>query len=235
MSSMQEPGQRLDTQQQQQKGAETFLSQEERKNLHRMMGFPSDYPKEMMAHIREWLSVNPPDLAASTFKGKGVPRYVDRAVASSMTAASGTGEDTMYSYTLKAKTLSPSGQLRILFFFTAQTPDAGNTATVRIKLGATTIASFLMDADQLDSNARVGAVECKVVNAGAYNSQLALLVGTHNTEAGGYASINGVGSGAVDLSQDQVLSITNQWSGGDANDIITPSYVAVEVFNPVGA
>ena len=229
------PNDRATTDQQKQQGNETFLSPEERAQLQRMMGHPTDYPKEMMAHIKGWLEVNPPDFPASTFKGKGVPRYIDRAVASSMTAASGTGEDTMYSYTVKAKTLSPTGQMRILFFFTAQSPDASNTATIRVKLGATTVASFQVDTDQIDGSARIGAVEVKIVNAGAYNSQLALLVGTHNTEAGGYAALNGVGSGAVDLSQDQVLSITNQWSGGDANDIVTPSYVAVEVFNPVGA
>lgn len=235
MSSMMNPTDKATTDQQKQQGNETFLSPEERAQLQRMMGHPTDYPKEMMAHIKGWLEVNPPDFPASTFKGKGVPRYIDRAVAASMTASSGTGEDTMYSYTLKARTVSPTGQLRILFFFSAQSPDVSNDCTVRIKLGATTVVSFLLATDQLDGNARQHVADIKIVNAGSYSSQLAYLTGVKYTESGAVNTILGIGSSSVDLSQDRVLSITNQWSSGDANDIVTPSYVAVEVFNPVGA
>ena len=229
------PGPDQTTQQQQQEGNETFLSPEERKQLQRLMGHPTDYPKEMMSHIKGWLEVNPPDIPSSAFKGKGSPRYIDRAVAASMTAGSGTGEDTLYSYTLKAKTLSPTGQLRILFFYSAQSPDVSNTATIRIKLGATTVMSYQLDTDTLDGNARQGVIDAKIVNAGSYSSQLGFLNGIQNRESGAYATFGTAGSSSVDLSQDQTLSITSEWSGGSADDIVTPAYLALEVFNPVGA
>lgn len=237
MSTMQTPDGQATTDQQKQQGNETFLSPEERAQLQRMMGHPTDYPKEMMAHIKGWLEVNPPDFPASTFKGKGVPRYIDRAVASAMTAGSGAGTKTMYSYNLKGKTLSPSGQLKILVFWTAQSPDSSNSATLSVKLGATTVLSLVIGdaSSEFDGNARPGMAEVTVVNAGAYNAQYAVLRGVQNRESGVMGAIQTVGSSSVDLSQDQTLTITNAWSGGDSNDIVSLKYVAVEVFNPVGA
>lgn len=221
------------TQQQQQQGTETFLSPEERAQLKRLMGHPTDYPKEMMSHIREWLAVNPPDFVASQFKGKGVPRYLDRQTDALTSVGSTSTETTVYTYTLKEKTVSPTGQLRLLFFWAAYCGDVSNTVTIRVKLGASTVMSFAISTDSLDSNSRQGCADIKIVNAGAYNSQLGYLLAIQNTESGTYTDIKSIGSSSVDLSQDQELSITADWdSAGSQN--FDGTYLALEVFNPVG-
>lgn len=62
-------GDKLETQQQQQKGPEAFLSGEERKQLGRMLGFPEDIPTKFKSWMQDYLSVNFPQIPITQISG----------------------------------------------------------------------------------------------------------------------------------------------------------------------
>lgn len=63
------PGQRAETQQQQQKGPEAFLSAEERKQIGRFLSYPEDFPPKFKSWLREYLSVDFPEIPVTQISG----------------------------------------------------------------------------------------------------------------------------------------------------------------------
>lgn len=58
-----------EAQQQKQKGSETFLTNEERKNVQRMLGFPEDIPIKFKSWLQDYLSVNFPEIPITQVSG----------------------------------------------------------------------------------------------------------------------------------------------------------------------
>ena len=58
-----------ETQQQQQKGLDSFLSQEERSVLQRMLGFPEDIPDVFKSWLIDFMAVNIPQIPISQIVG----------------------------------------------------------------------------------------------------------------------------------------------------------------------
>lgn len=211
---------------------ETFLTPEERAQIRRLMGHPTDYPKELGPWIREYLAINPPDINIEQIKGKrGVPRYITRSAEA--VAADSTTETTIYTASLSGRSVSPTGQLRVVCFWGVSCADVTNTVTIRVKIGSSTLLTFTISTDVLDGNVRQGCLEAKIVNAGAFNSQLAF--GTLlQVSSGTTTDQNALGSSSVDLSQDQDLTITVDWDTAGTQNFDS-SYFMVEAFNPVGS
>ncbi|GIV03984.1 MAG: hypothetical protein KatS3mg015_2814 [Fimbriimonadales bacterium] len=70
MSSYENPGQRAETQQQQQRqGPEAFLSSEERRQLRRFLGFPEDFPPKFKSWLTDYLSVAFPEIPVTQISG----------------------------------------------------------------------------------------------------------------------------------------------------------------------
>lgn len=63
------PGDKAESAQQQQKGPETFLTNEERRNLQRTLGFPEDLPPKFKSWVQEYLSVNFPQIPITQVSG----------------------------------------------------------------------------------------------------------------------------------------------------------------------
>ena len=59
----------IETQQQQQKGLDSFLSQEERAALQRMLGFPEDLPPAFQSWVIDFMSVNLSQISISQILG----------------------------------------------------------------------------------------------------------------------------------------------------------------------
>lgn len=67
---MSSPGDKAaEAQQQQQKGPETFLTNDERKALQRTLGFPEDLPPKFKSWITDYLSVNFPQIPITQVSG----------------------------------------------------------------------------------------------------------------------------------------------------------------------
>lgn len=83
---MADPGDRAETQQQQLKGPEAFLSGEERKQLQRMLGFPEDLPMKYKQWMTDYLAVNGLEIPISQVRGyeNAVQAIVDTSIAGAM-------------------------------------------------------------------------------------------------------------------------------------------------------
>ena len=66
---MSTPQDKVETQQQQQKGPEAFLSIEERKMLQRILSFPEELPQKFASWIVEYMKVNAEEIPASAIVG----------------------------------------------------------------------------------------------------------------------------------------------------------------------
>ena len=66
---MSTPQDKVETQQQQQKGPEAFLSIEERKMLQRILSFPEELPQKFASWVVEYMKVNAEEIPASAIVG----------------------------------------------------------------------------------------------------------------------------------------------------------------------
>lgn len=234
MSSYDAQAGRTETQQQQAKGVEAVLSPEERAQLRRLLSQPSDYPKELGPWIREYLAINPVDMVIGQLRGgKGVPRYLYRSAAQT-SVVSTSAETDVFNQIVKAKTVAPTGQLRIVHVYKAKSPDASNSCTLRVRLGAGNLVHEIFTSD-LDASFRNGRFEAAVLGSGSYQSQILSIDGLQMSQTGTAARTGEIQLATVDLSQDQTLRISYDWAAGNADSEVVSLYTAVEVFNPVGS
>ena len=76
-----------ETQQQQQKGLDSFLSQEERAALQRMLGFPEDIPAAFQSWLLDFVAVNIPQIPISQISGFPKSRSLELIISSTLAAA----------------------------------------------------------------------------------------------------------------------------------------------------
>lgn len=234
MSSYDAASQKAETQQGQQKGNEALLTPEERAQLRRLLGQPSDYPRELGPWIREYLAINPVDTTIAQLTGqKGVPRYLFRS-ATQTSVVNTASETDVFSEVVKGKTIAPTGQLKVKHYYKAKSPDASNFCTIWCKLGAGSLQHEIFTTE-LDGTFRIGWFEALILGAGSYQSQIMSIDGLQMSQTGTPARPGQGNLTTVDLSQDQKLSVSYDWGSGNADSEVVSLYTAVEVFNPVGA
>lgn len=69
MSSYDQSARTAETQQQIAKGADAFLSADERQQVRRLLQFPEEFPKEFKAWLVDYLAVNVPQIPLSQISG----------------------------------------------------------------------------------------------------------------------------------------------------------------------
>lgn len=224
------------SEQQQQKGAETFLSPEERAQLQRMMGHPSDYPKQLGAWITEFLKVNPPEVSATQIRGsRGAPRFL-AVDGSQVRVENTTNETTLFTAGVPARTLGKTGHLAVYLFGNARKDNASpGDITLRLRIGGTQISYVTLGTGFLGAGAQWPvSVKWDLSNADSYAEQWGMAYCVYRAGASSSQVAEDAFSGAKDMSQDQVLTLTAQISVANADNRFYKEYASVEVFNPIG-
>ncbi len=141
-----------------------------------------------------------------------------------------TAEETLFSVSIPANILGTNGGLSgIIFIELRDDLDAGtNTATIRFKYGATTVASTTYIATGLSDTTFRGAIKLSLFATGATNTQAGTLEGdvstvglvVYNSAAGtdGHWKNLATGTAAEDSTGALNLTVTVQWSGTSPAD-----------------
>lgn len=187
------------------------------------------------------LAVTPDALAASTpvFNGSGltnIPKLLNT-VTTDVTYSSSTAENTLLSYSVAGGTLSTSNVVRVTMHVTALAITNTNTWTLRLKYGATTIATKVYTASGGAISGAQGKMEFLLVGAGTTSSQngsYALNLGqtgysTANGLVGQIFAESGQGTASEDSTAAKTLAITSQHNASSASDNITVSIIITEV------
>lgn len=193
------------------------LTPEERRQLQRLMGHPSDYPKALGSWVTEYLKVNPPESLAG-LGGRGAVRALD-ANADSVTATS-TSETTIYSTKVPGGTLGSFGQLNVVLYGNFSCADASNEVVFRIRLGGTQIATWTITTASLDGNSQPFCTEFRITAAGSPNVQFVNGLFGWNLSASGPAGLFIIGQGAKNLSEEQELSVSADWNGAGTQTFV---------------
>lgn len=206
----------------------TELNASERDLLQRLLSNPLMFPDAFKNWMTDHMAVNIPQLPITqALGGRGIARYLNSNADSVTVTNSGGTEETLYTTNVAGRTMGQTGQLKVTLVLTAESPDVSNALTIRLKLGGTTLNSFIVDTDTLDGTPKPAVAIFTVFNAGDYAVQ-------YTTCSGTFVTGTTVSSSTVDTSTAQDLTITGQWTSADTNDILVKKYAAVEVFNPIG-
>lgn len=129
-------------------------------------------------------------------------------------------EITLLSFTLAASAMGANQGIEIFAFFDALNNSGSNrTATVKLKYGATTVASDTSQNMATSANRKNGLYHFILRNAAATNSQVGSLLGKVHNDGGAvvYLQTMNSGVGAEDSTTALAVTVTFQWSAAHAN------------------
>lgn len=207
----------------------------EREKITRFFSHPLFIPSSFKTWMIDHLATEIPNLPVSQVLGSGgVARGLD--VSTGAVAASGAGTTTLYSLPIKGKQLAQNGFLEVELYVTAQSPDASNSADLKLMLGGQTLATIQYQTVTLDGTPAPSSILFRVHAKGSYTSQFTTVDVSLRDSAGvqQLVPVTLIGETTVDMSVDQTLSVTVLWAGGSSDDIITKQFVEVTIFNPIG-
>lgn len=153
------------------------------------------------------------------FGARSIERLFD--VETDAITVSGSAETTIYETTLPAKSIAENGRLRVIMPITLQDAAGTRVGNMRVKLNGSTVLThpvraFSASADPQDLRATIW-------NHDAY---------TRQTVEGRWFFTRQCGFSTVDLSLDATLTITFQFTSGDANDILVRKAAFATLYNP---
>jgi len=157
-------------------------------------------------------------------------------VTTDVTYSSSTAENTLLSYSVPGGTLSTNNAIRVTMHVAGLGVTGSNTWTLRLKYGATTLASKVFT-NISANNTFVGKMEFFLAGAGTTSSQngtyalnlgFANYVGSSGLQAT-MVTESSQGTSAIDSTTAQTLAITSQHSNSSANDNITISIILTEI------
>lgn len=127
-----------------------------------------------------------------------------------------------------ADSMNANAKLRIQMMLTVTHNTAGNL-TIRIKLGATTLASIVIPAG-VSSPSKPGFIEAFIANQNSQSSQKTIAQAFLQDGSGNVIAW-GDGTSSIDLSTAEDLSVTAQWSSASASLTMTLHHISVEILN----
>lgn len=128
--------------------------------------------------------------------------------------ASSTAENTVYTFTINGGVLGTAGGVLMnIIAGGISTATAGQTATIRLKYGGTTMASFALTGTLFLNNT---LLQIHLGANGATNAQNLQVIGVPTAVAN--ANLNGFGTAAVDSTTNQTFLITIQFSDSQATN-----------------
>jgi hypothetical protein len=156
---------------------------------------------------------------------KAVKTYVDKKTAmlytiASVTPANNTNENSVFSTTISANSLSATGLLKVEIPIYLGAPDTGTTYTIRLKFGGSAVATGTIEFPSIgggSGSATYGLLTAYIINNGATNSQNVFIGFTVGGTMGATTIQAYVGSiqtttSSVDTTSIQTLEITQQKS-----------------------
>jgi len=128
-------------------------------------------------------------------------------------------ETTLYTFNVLANTIGTNGVLRLKIFGQRSNNNVANNPTIRVKLGATTLITVALDANDTVGVLRGTWLEVLLSNAGATNSQKAIAVSQVGAATiANFSDWVEYGTAAEDTTADKTLVVTVQWATANANN-----------------
>lgn len=196
------------------------MNEQDIQDIRDLFGRPTLIPSVFKKWMVDQFALAIPSIPMSQlFGARAIERLID--VNTTSQTVSGGTETEIYSLLLPGKTIARNGRLRIEIPCTIQDAAATRQGYMRVKLGGNTIVSQPIVAQFASANPdRVGV---SIWNLGSYAAQAAESFWGYRTTAA---------FPTVDLSVDTTLTITIQFTSGDADDIFVKKAVFATIFNP---
>ena len=209
-----------------QAGTATFAAH--RDHVHRLdiTGLTEDTTPDWAADFIPSYDVS----AAINKKVHPNPAALDVVTAETTVGPSDNTEKTMLTYALPANTLGTNGLLRIMpFFWHLNNSGSGNTWTLKVKLGATTLITMAFSTPT-NASRRLLSPIIYIKGDGATNAQEAFCTMLATVDSAASAGLQGAhGTGAEDTTTNLNLVITVTNSLNNANVETTLMHSTVEL------
>lgn len=196
------------------------MTEDDIKSIEAVFGKVGAIPDTFVAWMTDQFALAVPSIPINQmFGARTIERLFD--IKTDSLSVSGGTETEIYSVPLPGKTIAQNGLLKLKIPITLEDAAAAASATARVKLNGTTVHSqpmraFLTTPDPED-------LEVYLHNLNTYTSQV-IETRWFFRRFASFAS--------VDLSLDATLSVTFQFTGGDANDIFVRKGVFATLYNP---
>ena len=196
------------------------MTEDEIKSIEAVFGKVGAIPDSFVSWMVDQFALAVPSIPISQlFGARTIERIFD--IETDAVTVSGGTETTIYSVAVPGKTIAQNGLLKVVMPITLEDAAAAVSATARVKLGGATVHSHPMRAFFAAASAEDFHVY--LYNFGSYASQVVESRWLYTKQAS---------FAAVDLSVDTTLSVTFQFSGGDANDVFVRKAAFASLYNP---
>lgn len=196
------------------------MTEKEIREIEALFGAPARIPREFSSWMADQFALAVPSIPISQlFGARSIERLFD--IQTNSITVSGATETTIYETTIPGKSVAQNGRLKVVMPITLQDAAGAASATARVKLNGTTLHTQPMRA--FFPTPDPSSLDVYVWNRDKYDLQVI-------ESRWFYRKF--WSPAAVDLSLDSTLTITAQFTGGDANDILVRKAAFASLYNP---